>query len=391
MDFLIQNYRRLLSETSTSFVRYLYERIPWEARFVAILGARGAGKTTMMLQHILLSRQEDSSLYISANDSYFSGHSLFSAAEEFYKSGGKYLYIDEIHKYSGWANEVKMMHDYLKGLQVVISGSSILGIADGIGADLSRRVVPFTLEGLSFREFLNYKIGLDIRPFTIEQILSGKATLPKSIEHPLPLFKEYMTTGYFPFFKEPMYLQRLAGTIEATMEQDIASYADLTPSAVRKLKQLLSVIAHSVPFKPNYSDLGRLTGTDRKDIPSQLIQMHKAALIRLLAPAGSGMPTMEKAEKIYLGNTNYIQCLCSDNQNIGNARETVFYTSMLVNNDVRCSEVSDFRIGKYTFEVGGHKKGKRQIGGMPDAFIVKDDIEFASGNTIPLWSFGLNY
>lgn len=391
MDALYNNYRRLLSDTNTAFVRYLHDKIAWKSRFVAILGARGVGKTTMMLQHILLSHEEDNSLYISANDPYFASHTLFNTAEEFYKNGGKYLYIDEIHKYKDWSNDVKMMYDYLRSLQVVISGSSIISITSGIEADLSRRVVPFTLEGLSFREFLNFKLGLDIKPLSLEAILADKAVLPKSIEHPLPLYKEYLATGYFPFFREPMYGTRLVGTIEAAMEQDIASYADLSQSVVRKLKLLLGVIAHSVPFKPNYSDLGRTIGADRKIIPSYLVLMHKAALIRLLASGGDGMPVIEKAEKIYLGNTNYIHSISTENQNVGNERETAFYTSLLVNNDVRCSDVSDFKVGKYTFEVGGHKKGGKQIAGLSDAFVVRDDIEYGYKNTIPLWAFGLNY
>jgi len=391
MDSLYQSYRSLLDDTSTKFVRYLHDEINWEARFVAILGARGVGKTTMMLQHILLTKQEDKSLYISANDSYFATRSLYDTAREFYNNGGKYLYIDEVHKYTGWSNEVKEMYDKLKGLQVVISGSSILEITRGIDADLSRRVVFFNLEGLSFREYLNFKYKLNIQPYTLEDILAGKMIFPNKLLNPLPIFNEYLEHGYFPFFNEPYYEKRLRGTISSALEQDIATYANLSPAVVRKLKQLLSVITSSVPFKPNYSELARMVDVDRKLLPTYLLYMHKAALIRLLPPEGESVATMEKAEKVYLGNTNYINVMNIANPNEGNIRETFFYASMLVRHRVTSSNQTDFIVDGYSFELGGKNKKQKQIQGIENAYVVKDDIEYAYRNVIPLWMFGMNY
>lgn len=389
---LIQNYRRLLAETETTVVRYLYPQVEWDARFVAILGARGVGKTTMLLQHILLTHTEDQSLYVTANDTYFSSRTLYDLADEFYRNGGKVLYIDEIHKYPGWSNEVKMMYDNLKKLQVIISGSSMLAIRKAIDADNSRRIVPYTLEGLSFREFLNMKLGLDIQPVKLEDVLAGKVYLPKEIDHPLAFYKEFVESGYFPFFKEKLYLQRLQGIITASLEEDIAQYADLTASQVRILKHLLLAVATSVPYKPNYSDIGRVLSTDRKDVPTYLIYLEKSGLTRMLFAEGEGNTYLEKAEKIYLSNTNFIHALSAKSSKVGNIRETSFLCSVSVGHDVRASKKGDFVVdSQYTFEVGGRNKTTDQIRGVPSSYVVMDDLEFPSERVIPLWMFGFLY
>jgi uncharacterized protein len=391
MEQLFELYFDRLRRTGLDFVRYLHDEINWDSQLIVIVGARGVGKTTMILQHIKLTDARDKSLYVSADHTYFSTHSLFDTASEFYRNGGEIIYIDEVHKYSGWSREVKMMYDYLPDLKVVVTGSSILEIRQGTDADLSRRAIPYTLEGLSFREYLNFRLHLNIRPYSLEEILSGKAELPVEIKHPLVYFKDYLANGYFPFFHQDDYRIRLENVVNQTMEVDIPSFAKMNISTAVKLKKLLYVISVSVPFKPNYTELGRAISADRSTVADYMTYLEKARLVRLLRIPSEGMAQIEKVEKVYLGNTNFIYALADGKPEIGNVRETFFHSALCLRNKVTASPVSDFKIDSHTFEVGGKSKTRKQIKDVEDSFVVKDDIEFAFRNTIPLWAFGLNY
>lgn len=391
MEQLFELYYDKLRRTTTDFVRYLHDEINWGSSLIVIVGARGVGKTTMMMQHIKLTDARDKSLYVSADNTYFSTHSLFDTASSFRKSGGEIFYVDEVHKYTDWAREIKMMYDYMPDLKVVVSGSSILDIVKGTDADLSRRAIPYTLEGLSFREYLNFRLGLDIRSYSLEEIISGKVELPEQVSHPLMYFKDYLVHGYFPFFNQDDYMTRLENVINQTMELDIPSYARMNISTARKLKKLLYVISTSVPFKPNYTEIGRAISADRSTVADYMVYMEKSKLVRLLNVSSCGMSLVEKVEKVYLGNTNFIYALSDGAPEIGNVRETFFLASMSLRNKVMASPVSDFLVDGHTFEVGGKSKTRKQITDVKDAYVVKDDIEYAYMNILPLWSFGMNY
>lgn len=391
MEQLFELYYDRLRRTDTAFVRYLHDEINWNSRLIVIVGARGVGKTTMVLQHIKLTGGKDKSLYISADHTYFSSHSLFDTASSFCKNGGEIIYIDEVHKYSNWSQEVKMMYDYLLDLKIVVTGSSILEIVRGTDADLSRRAIPYTLEGLSFREYLNLRLTLNIKPYTLDEIISGKIELPEEVRHPLAYFKDYLSDGYFPFFNQDDYRIRLENVVNQTMEVDIPAFARMNISTAVKLKKLLYVISRSVPFKPNYTELGRAISADRSTVADYMTYIEKARLIRLLRISSDGMALVEKTEKIYLGNTNFIYALAEGTPETGNVRETFFLSALTLRNKVTASPVSDFLIDGHTFEVGGKSKTGKQLRDVEDSFIVKDDIEYAHNNTLPLWSFGLNY
>lgn len=391
MEMLYDLYAKKLKTVTTDFVRYLYEKINWDSQLIVIMGARGVGKTTMVLQHILMTDTKKESLYIAADNTYFAAHTLYDTATQFAQQGGKVLYIDEIHKYQNWSKEVKMMYDYLPDLKVVITGSSILELIKGTDADLSRRAIRYTLEGLSFREYLNFSLGLNIPTYTLDQIIEGKVELPDEVKYPLAHFKEYLNKGYFPFFKQDDYYQRLENVINQTMEVDIPAYAKMNISTARKLKQLLYVVSRSVPFKPNFAEIGRAISTDRGTVADYMVYMEKSKLIRQLNFAPDGMELVQKVDKIYLGNPCFIYALADGNPEIGNIRETFFYCALCVNNKVTASPVADFLVGGHTFEVGGKSKKQKQIKGTEDAFVVKDDIENAYLNILPLWSFGFNY
>ena len=391
MEKLYELYAKKLKTVSTDFVRYLYNQINWDSQLIVIMGARGVGKTTMVLQRILLTDAKKESLYVSADNTFFAGNTLYDIATKFSQEGGKVLYIDEVHKYQDWSKEVKMMYDFLPDLKVVITGSSILELIRGTDADLSRRAIRYKLEGLSFREYLNFSLDLNIPTYTLEEILDGKVELPAEVKYPLAHFKEYLTKGYFPFFKQDDYYQRLENVINQTMEVDIPAYAKMNVSTARKLKQLLYVISRSVPFKPNFTEIGRAISSDRGTVADHMVYMEKSTLIRQLNFAPDGMDLVQKVDKIYLGNTCFIYALADENPEIGNIRETFFYCAMCVNHKVTSSPAADFIVKGHTFEVGGKSKKQKQIKNVNDAFVVKDDIENAYMNIIPLWTFGFNY
>lgn len=388
MENLYELFYAKLDETPTSFLRYLHDRINWNNRMIAILGERGVGKTTLILQKIKQDGIEHT-LYFGADNVYFAQHSLFDTANEFYRKGGQRLYIDEIHKYPSWSTELKMIYDYCPQLQVVITGSSILDLYKGI-ADLSRRIISYTLVGLSFREFLAMTKGIDLSPVTFEEILRHKVTFPTG-ERPLALFDDYLKTGYYPFWNETDYATRLNNVINQTVENDIPTYAKMNIATSRKLKQLLFIISQSVPFKPNYTEIGAAMECDRGTVADLAYYMDKARLTMSLRHQDDGMKNYGKPEKLYLGNTNLIYALSESKPEVGNLRETFFLSQMQVNQEVYASKAADFLINGKTFEVGGKNKNKKQIAEVKDAFVVKDDIEYGYENTIPLWHFGMGY
>lgn len=389
MDRLYNFFYLKLKETSTTFLRYKYSKIHWNSRAFGLVGPRGVGKSTMLLQYIKQNLDVSDTLYISADQLYFATHSLLEVADQFYKMNGKHLFIDEIHKYPNWSCELKEIIDTYSNMQVVISGSSILDIYQGM-ADLSRRVPIYEMQGLSFREYLALFHGIESPTFSLSEILSHKATIT-GVDHPLPLFKEYLRRGYYPFASDVDFDIELNQVIMQTMETDIPNFANISVAAGRKLKQLLMVIAKSAPFKPVYQKLADVTNLSRNDIPSHLYHMERAGIIALLRDTTSGIRGLGKVEKVYLDNTNLIYALAPEQANIGNLRETFFMNQMRVNHNVACSKISDFEIDGITFEIGGKKKGQKQIEAAEKGYIVKDDIEFGYANITPLWAFGLNY
>ena len=392
MENLFATSRELVSRVDTGYVRDLHQEIDWSSRLIAILGSRGTGKTTMMLQHIRLFDDTARTLYVTADDFYFTTHRLEELAHQFVLQGGKRIYIDEIHKYKGWSTEIKNIYDKMPDLQVVYSGSSILDLERG-GADLSRRKLEYVLPGLSFREYLNISQGWNLPRYTLEEIVSGQVDFPYSIERPLALFSRYLREGYYPFFREGNYSMRLNGVIKQIVEDDIPKFAEIEIASVQKLKKLLYVLAQSVPFKPNYSKLERDLCISRNTLPQYLLYLEKAGLIGVLRKKASGIKLLEKIEKLYLSNPNEAYVLSESLPDIGTIRETIFFAWMRVGHFVSSSQVSDFEVDGMTFEIGGKNKGKKQLATLPSdkSFVVKDDVEYAFQNNIPLWMFGFVY
>lgn len=389
MRTLYQKFETLLQSTTTDFKRYLYDKISWDSRMIGIIGARGVGKTTLILQFIKENIDSKRALYVSADDMYFADKRLFDLADQFYKNAGEYLFIDEIHKYNDWSRELKNIYDSFPTLKVIFTGSSVLDILKG-SADLSRRAIIYKLQGLSFREYLKLFHNNDTEVYTLEQIINNEVKL-KNIQHPLPLFNDYLKRGYYPFGLENEMNLRLGQIIVQTLESDIPQYANLNVGTSRKLKRLLSIIAESVPFKPNFSKISEMISVSRNSLDDYFSYMEKAGLIGQLMDETSGIRGLGKVDKVYLDNTNIIFNLAGDKSNAGNLRETFFFNQMRVQNDVISSRISDFVIDNYTFEVGGKNKKQNQLGKDGKSFVVKDDIEYGYLNVLPLWAFGFNY
>lgn len=390
MNLLRELSAAAVERTETTFSRYMDQIFPWDNRMTALIGPRGVGKTTLMLQHIKKHLQQKDTLYTSAESVYFGNHTLFDTAMQFSKLGGRHLFIDEVHKYKGWSTELKMIYDNLPDLQVVFTGSSVLDIYKGT-ADLSRRILIYEMQGMSFREYLNMSLGAELPVYTFEQIINNEIKLPQDIKHPLVLFKEYIRKGYYPFYREQGYEIRLNQIVNMTLETDIPIYANYTVSVSKKLKQLMQIIADSVPFKPNYSTLAEMIKADRNNLSDYFNLMERAGLIAQLHEPTQGIRALGKVDKVYLDNPNLSYALSIAQPEMGNLRETFFYNQMRVNHIVTNSKISDFQIDGKTFEVGGRNKGQKQIATAEEGYVVKDDIEYGFGNILPLWTFGFNY
>lgn len=378
-----------LEETTSSFHRYMFDKMDWDNRLIGLVGPRGVGKTTLMLQHAKEELPRHNTLFVTAEDMYFITHNIVEFAAEFVKKGGRYLIIDEIHKMDDWSRYLKLIYDYQPKLNVIFTGSSILDITKGTH-DLSRRAITYHMQGLSFREYLSLFHHIHMDAYPLEDIIQHQVKISEGIQM-LPLFKEYLRKGYYPFALENQYERRLKQVINNTLEVDIPQYAKMNVATGRKLKQLLGVISRSVPFKPNMTSLSTVLDTSRNSVSDFFVYLEEAGLIAQLRDKTGGIRGLGKVDKIYLDNTALIYNLADEDADTGNVRETFFYNQMRVNHEIVTSPVADFEIGRFTFEVGGKNKKQKQIEEAENGYIVKDDIEQGYLNVIPLWMFGLNY
>jgi len=388
--------RRVLGVKSI-FRRYLYDKINWNDRFIGIVGARGVGKTTLLLQRL---KELDSheSLFVSLDTLYFSDNKLIDFAEAFYRQGGRNLFLDEVHKYQNWSQELKNIYDFIPGLKIVFTSSSALEIYKG-QFDLSRRVISYVLQGLSFREFLELKHGLKVPELKLKAILEDKAIHTNDLLESFRPYKylgDYLNSGYYPFFMEgdETYHRKLLNAINLVLESDLPAANHIDYYAVNKLKKMLYIISRIVPYTPNVSELARQTGTTRDTLLKYLSLLHNAHLLRWLSSDTFGINFLNKPDKIYLENTNIASALNFEHQTMekGHLRETFVLNQLSVKHQVTYPKEGDFLVdGRYLLEAGGHSKTLKQIQGKPDAFIVSDEIEYRAGQKVPLWLFGLLY
>ena len=404
---LSQNFIRI---NNREYVRYFLRTYPLKNRFSIVVGQRGVGKTTAIIQHILSSYKNDiftnSALYIQADHFLVGGHSLYEIAEQFYNLGGEMICFDEIHKYPNWSTELKSIYDTFPKLTIVASGSSALEIYKG-SRDLSRRAVVYKMFGMSFREFIEIELGINLKSAGLENIINNHQRIADSITNAvekkgkkiLALFKSYLEYGYYPYFREyknrELFYLTLEQNIHTTLESDlIAIYPSLSGNSIKKIKKLLMIIASSVPFTP---DLKKLKTTldvgDERTLKTYLKYLEDAGIILTVSKGGRGLRELEKPEKIYLNNPNLIHAISSRMPlEIGNLRETFFLNMVETSHKVSSPAQGDFLVdGRYTFEIGGKNKDFSQIKDIKNSFLGVDNTEIGVGNKIPLWLFGFLY
>lgn len=406
IDFTLffEEQQRMVANVVLKHKRYLYAQITWEERCLLITGQRGVGKTTLMLQHLKEHYpQSPKALYISVDNPYFKNISLYEFAIEFEKFGGEVLYVDEIHKYSEWSTHIKSIYDASR-LKLVISGSSMIQIHTQ-EADLSRRVLPYRLANLSFREYLSFKNIATFEPYSMEEIFSEHSSIASRVSEqikPLMHFKEYLKQGCYPFMieKGSSYNQRLIGVINQILEVDMPYVTNIKYAQIDKIKKLVYLLSTSVPMKPNVSKLATSIEVSRPTLMEYLYYLELGSLLSSVNQHARGYGVMSKPDKLYMYNTNLMQAI-SHNADIGTQREAFFVNQIksalynepkLIDEDLLLPAQGDFLVqNRYTVEIGGKNKNFEQIKDVKNAFVVADDIEVGFGNKIPLWLFGFMY
>jgi len=397
MDTLVEKSEQKINWVSTDFSRSLMDNISWGQRLIAIRGARGVGKTTLLLQYLKKHVPEpDRRLYVSLDSLWFTENTLSHLADSFVKRGGRHLFLDEVHKYPNWSREIKNLYDDYPKLQIVFTGSSLLEILNA-RADLSRRSVNYELQGLSYREYLQLVHGHCFPVYSLKEIIENQQSIARKVLQqlkPIKFFSDYLQCGYYPFFMESqnLYLPKVEEIINFIIEVELPLQRQVEVAYVHKIKQLLQVIAESVPFIPNVSKLSRKIQINRNTLVTYLQYLDESHITTNLYKEARGISRLQKPDKIYLENTNILYALAQGNTQLGHVRETFFLNQVKKDHIIQYTSRGNFIVDqKYTLEVGGKNKGASQITGLEHAFIAADDIEIGSTKRIPLWLFGFLY
>lgn len=398
MDVLFKKHKLLISQVSMDIVREMMDVINWEKPLVAVRGSRGVGKTTLIRQYIkkIYGTNAGEALYCVMDSMYFTSHSLLDLAERFHLMGGKHLFLDEVHKYPTWSKELKEINDLYPNLKVTFSGSSLIQIINA-DADLSRRVLSYTMSGLSFREFLLFYKGISLPKCTLNQILTDADSIcdyVNSLCVPQKMFEEYLKVGFYPFYDgiEQEYYSRIDNVISFIIDQEMTQFCGVEPAYTRKLKAMLMYLADNLPYEVNISKLSSYLEISKLTVLSYLSSLEKAELIHLLYADNKSVTKMQKPDKIFLHNPNLLYALGSI-INIGTIRECFFVNQLSVNHEIEYGKnTGDFKIdGKITVEIGGPDKSFKQIADIPNSYIFADMIELPIGKKLPLWLAGMLY
>jgi hypothetical protein len=398
METLFKKHKMLISQVSMDIVRENINTINWDKPLIAIRGSRGVGKTTLMRQYIRSHYGVDAgeALYCVMDSMYFTTHSLLDLCERFNIIGGKHLFLDEVHKYPNWSKEIKEINDLYPNIKIAFTGSSLLQILNA-DADLSRRVLSYSMTGLSFREYLQFYHGINLPSFTLQHILSNADEVCSAVNavcHPQKMFEEYLRVGYYPFYdgNETEYYSRIENVISYIIEQEMVHFCNIDPAYTRKLKAMLLFLANNVPYEVNIAKLASYLEINKNTVLGYLSSMHRAELIQLLYSDNKSVTKMQKPDKIFLQNTNTL-CALSEDVKIGTLRECFVVNQLSSKHTVEYSKLQgDFKVdGKWIFEVGGPDKSFDQIADVPNSYILADSIEFPVGNKLPIWLVGLTY
>jgi len=390
---LLSNQLEILNQVSDKLRRAVLDNIEWQDKLIILAGARGVGKTTIMIQRLNeIINKGIKVLYLSMDDIIVSNLTLIDIAKYHLDNGGSHLLIDEVHKYNNWSQELKNIYDRYKSLFVVATGSSILELNEG-KADLSRRAVKYSIAGFSLREFINIETKQNFQPYSLSEIIEHHEQISRQINkdiNPIPFFNEYNQYGYYPFYLEgkKSYFRKLNSVINYMIEVDLVQISKMDVSKLPKIKKLLYWLASSSPYEPNISKLSTALELDRATVIQYLTYLDKAELTKSVWSATKTVGQLSKPDKIYLHNANLF-FLTATKPDIGTIRECFFVNCISQEHGVSIPIKGDFFVDeKYTFEIGGKSKGYKQISSIPNSFIVSDDINYSVGNKIPLWMFG---
>lgn len=396
MEELFRKSDLKLANLTDDFERGVYDKISWNERVIGITGARGTGKTTMLLQRMRKVKNGNDSLYISLDDTFFLDTSLIKFLEKYREIGGKYVFIDEVHKYPRWARELKNFYDFYNDLYIVFTGSSAVDIYRQ-DVDLSRRAVMYEMNGLSFREYLMFNKIIDIPAIEFEDIIENHNEIALDlIKHfkPIRHFEDYLEFGYYPFFleSESSYSVKVEQVIRIIVETDLRFIKEISLENTRSILKLLKILATTVPFKPNISNLSEQVGVDRNTLVNYLHYLEKARLVNTLQAYGKKLTKLAKPDKLYLENSNIQYVLAGEKSDRGSMRELFFMNQIRnIGKEATLPNKGDFFIDDMTFEIGNKNKSNKQISNINNSYIVADGIEFGRGNRIPLWLFGMMY
>lgn len=410
LEKIFELSKHFLKIYNREFIRYFFKENNLDNRFSIIIGQRGVGKSTALIQYLLKYSNNDilsnKILYIQSDHFLINNYSLYEIAEEFYNYGGELICFDEVHKYPQWSRELKSIYDTFPKLKIIASGSSILEITKG-SHDLSRRAVVYNMNGMSFREFIAMYKGVELSSILVDEILKNHQFHSNEIVGKveennlkiLSLFEDYLKFGYYPYFLEFNDIQKFHITLEqqihTTIESDLLSvYPKLTGDSMRKLKKLLSAISENVPFLIDYNKIMKIVNiSDNRTIKTYLKYLEDAGIIIQLSKSGKTMSSLKKIEKIYINNTNQIYALNSiAKDNKGTIRETFFANNLRIFGKTTLPKKGDFLFNNtYIFEIGGRNKKQKQIKDIENSFLALDGIKHGINNKIPLWLFGFMY
>jgi len=398
LDGLRKLEKKIASGLTVIHRRYLFEEIDFSAQMIALMGSRGVGKTTFLLQYLQDLKKEHAphkSLYFSYDHPSNIDIKLYELVEEFTSMGGEFLLLDEIHKYQNFAQDLKAVYDLYPKLKVVFTGSCATSIYNA-QADLSRRVVLYTMQGLSYREFLEIKLDISLPKYTLEEILDNSVNIVDEVTEsilPLEYFNEYLEQGYYPFYfhNQVSYLQLLNAVVNLTIDVDFVTLGLVKSSFTHKLKKLLNVLCYSKPFELNITKVATNVEVSRNTLYAYLQYLDRGALLNIVYDAKKGISALSKPEKLYLNNTNLFYTLCDDVEK-GTLRETFFVNQLTLQHGIETATKGDFVVdNKYTFEVGGKGKSFKQIKDLSHSYIVMDVDSTENDHKIPLWLFGFLY
>lgn len=398
MESLYAKHRMLIGNVDMHIIRQCINEISWQRPLVSIRGSRGVGKTTLMRQYIRKNYGvvPGKALYCVMDSMYFTTHSLLELGEQFHAMGGQHLFLDEVHNYPTWSREIKELNDLFPDLKITFTGSSLIRILNA-DADLSRRVLAYNMQGLSFREYLQFYQDVDLSIFSLDEILKNPDLICTEVNEkcrPLQHFSHYLRDGFYPFFdgNEVEYYSRLENVVSYIIDQEMVRFCNIDPAYTRKIKALMIFLANNVPFEVNIAKLSAYLELNKSTVLNYLSALDRAELLRLLYSDNNSVTKMQRPDKIYVHNPNMLYAL-SDNVNIGTVRECFVANQLGVSHKVEYGkENGDFLIdGKWRFEVGGHDKSFAQIANIPNSFILADNLEYPIGKKLPIWMVGFTY